>query len=368
MISKRARELFEWISKDGEKAIDQLISDRKAEELFLDFKLSSNRGNSNNLTADDRKNYDRAISGFGNSEGGILIWGVDSKSIDRGESIDQCKFPLKDAIRFVRNLNHIGSGRTVPPHSEIENHEVIAGNNNEGYVISHIPKCNIAPIQTVSRDFLVRIGSNFEKASYSYLASQFGKRPEPVIFIMYIVSAPVLERDGLLSFSVGLNIFNGGTNHLRNTYINIRIFEAMGDERVATRCLDYTNWFNYSQLGRLNTFVSKDDFYIAPNSCIAPIDLLFFIKDPIDEGIKIELSYGCEGSQLYHAVIENDKERIKDIYDSRIAPIIRNNSGSISMTDEAKKELSQALEELVPLPKEFSTMTSYLDVNKALGH
>lgn len=368
MKSNRARELFEQIRRDGEKAIDQFIDDKKAEELFLDFKRSSNNGTSINLSEQDRNNYERAISGYGNSEGGILIWGIDSKGIDRGGSLDECKFVLHDPIRFVRNLNHLGSGRTIPPHSEIENLEVLLDNKTEGFVVSLIPKCNIAPIQTVSGDFLVRVGSSFQKASYSYLASQFGKRPEPVIFIMYIVSAPTLDRDSLLSFSVGLNVFNGGTNHLRNTYINIRIFEAMGDERVAIRCLDYTNWFSYSQLGLLNTFVSKDEFYIAPNSSIAPIDLLFFIKEPIDEGIKIELSYGCEGSQLYHAVIENDKDRIKAIYDSRIAPIIRNNSGSKYMTKEVKNELNQALKELVPLPKEFSTMTSYLDINKALGH
>jgi predicted HTH transcriptional regulator len=67
------------IATAGEGAIDQLIADRQSEELFLDFKRSSDNGAGARLSDADRGNLAKAISGFGNSEGGVIIWGVDCR-------------------------------------------------------------------------------------------------------------------------------------------------------------------------------------------------------------------------------------------------------------------------------------------------
>jgi len=73
----RAEDLFELIVARGEQAIDELIDARASEELFLDFKRSADNGSGRALHNSDRANLERAISGFGNSEGGVIVWGVD---------------------------------------------------------------------------------------------------------------------------------------------------------------------------------------------------------------------------------------------------------------------------------------------------
>ena len=73
----RADDLFSKLTAEGETAINELIVTRKAEELFLDFKRSGDDGAGQRLHESDCKNFSKAISGFGNSEGGVVIWGVD---------------------------------------------------------------------------------------------------------------------------------------------------------------------------------------------------------------------------------------------------------------------------------------------------
>ena len=73
---ERAKELYEKIKNEGISAIEEFILARKTEELFLDFKRSANDGNGERLNPNDRKNLAKAISGFGNPEGGIVVWGI----------------------------------------------------------------------------------------------------------------------------------------------------------------------------------------------------------------------------------------------------------------------------------------------------
>jgi len=66
MIEKsRAEDLFEALREEGRGAVDRLIADRSAEELFLDLKRSADNGSGNWLHNTDRRNLSKAVCGFG---------------------------------------------------------------------------------------------------------------------------------------------------------------------------------------------------------------------------------------------------------------------------------------------------------------
>ena len=69
----RAEEIFQKLKREGEAAIDEFILSRQSEELFLDFKRSHDGGKGKRLHDRDLNNLAKAISGFGNSEGGVII-------------------------------------------------------------------------------------------------------------------------------------------------------------------------------------------------------------------------------------------------------------------------------------------------------
>jgi hypothetical protein len=72
----RATELLARIQAGGSGEIDGMIAARVTEELFLDYKQCATACGARGLHPDDRKNLGKAISGFGNSDGGLIIWGV----------------------------------------------------------------------------------------------------------------------------------------------------------------------------------------------------------------------------------------------------------------------------------------------------
>jgi hypothetical protein len=62
-----------------------MINAPVVEQLFLDYKRSSTVLPGVKLSDDDRKNLAKAIAGFGNSEGGVVVWGVDCRRTDEGD-------------------------------------------------------------------------------------------------------------------------------------------------------------------------------------------------------------------------------------------------------------------------------------------
>ena len=96
-MKTRAEELFERIKTGGEEAIDELIANTVSEELYLDFKRSADEGSGTALHSRDRENYGRAVSGFGNSEGGVIVWGLECKPGADGVDVVETKFIYKNS-------------------------------------------------------------------------------------------------------------------------------------------------------------------------------------------------------------------------------------------------------------------------------
>lgn len=144
----RSEDLFRRLGDRGEEAINELIMDRQSEELFLDFKQSADKGEGQRLHDDDRRNLAKAISGFGNSEGGVIVWGVDCRSDPNIGDVPRCKMPIADPKRFKSWLEGAVSGCTVPPHPIVQHH-AIESSSGRGFVTTYIAKSYYAPHQCI---------------------------------------------------------------------------------------------------------------------------------------------------------------------------------------------------------------------------
>jgi hypothetical protein len=149
----RPKDLFEKFSVEGEQAIDEFIQDRKSEELFLDFKVSANSGGGTKLHADDRANLAKAISGFGNSDGGVIVWGVSCKYDPKLGDIPTAKVPIAEPSRFVSRLESTVSGCTLPPHGLVRHRPIASAKPDEGFILTYVPKSSLAPHQAICVTF-----------------------------------------------------------------------------------------------------------------------------------------------------------------------------------------------------------------------
>lgn len=194
----RAEDIFEKLIYFGEDAIDEFIMSRQTEELFLDFKQAVSDGKSmRSLHPNDRRNLGKAISAFGNSEGGVLVWGVEcSRDLELGD-VAKAKVKVQNVHRFLSWLENAISGCTIPSHNKVRNHIISCDDNGDGFVATYIPKSDIAPLMTTTgSQIYIRSGSNNVPAPYAVIAGMFGKRPQPNIEL--VISNKTLEvgKDG----------------------------------------------------------------------------------------------------------------------------------------------------------------------------
>ncbi|MBP5699047.1 MAG: ATP-binding protein [Alphaproteobacteria bacterium] len=179
----RAEDIFEKLIYFGEDAIDEFIMNHQTEELFLDFKQAASDGKSmRTLHPNDRKNLGKAISAFGNSEGGVLVWGVEcARDLEVGD-VAKAKVKVRNVHRFLSWLENAISGCTIPSHNKVRNHIISADAEGNGFVATFIPKSDIAPLMTTTgSQIYIRSGSNNVPAPYAVVAGMFGKRPQPNI-------------------------------------------------------------------------------------------------------------------------------------------------------------------------------------------
>lgn len=177
----RAEDIFEKLVYFGEDAIDEFIINRQTEELFMDFKQAASDGKSmRSLHQNDRRNLGKAISAFGNSEGGVLVWGVEcAKDLELGD-VAKAKVKVQNVHRFLSWLENAISGCTIPSHNKVRNHIISCDSEGNGYLATYIPKSDIAPLMTTQgSQIYIRSGSNNVPAPYAVIAGMFGKRPQP---------------------------------------------------------------------------------------------------------------------------------------------------------------------------------------------
>src|SRR3954447_4655579 len=83
---------------------------QQEEHLHLDFKTVKNA----ELTSgDDRRNLARCISGFANSSGGIIIWGIDARK-NNGIDCATAIVELRKPAVLVSRLNTLSGDATSP--------------------------------------------------------------------------------------------------------------------------------------------------------------------------------------------------------------------------------------------------------------
>lgn len=318
MKLNRAQEIYKQLKEKGVKAIDEFIINRKSEELFLDFKRAAD-DNGKKLDDRDRNNLAKTISGFGNSEGGVIVWGVDcGKDLD-GADVAKCKIPLVNPERFVSWIEGAISGATTPAHSTVENH-VIKQEEGKGFVVTYIPFSNQAPHQSiVDLKYYMRAGSSFVPVPHAVLSGMFGKRPQPLMYLMFSVGPIrrkiVENKVKVISGQIGFMVTNDGLGIARDIFLNVETYATPGKScKLWFDCIDKENWTGSYAFGFKLGLISKEGFRIPPRNFTQPIILNFSLIPPFDKGFDIKASCGCEGSEIFHMDLKSQKDEVEKIY------------------------------------------------------
>lgn len=293
----RAQELFERLRDGGCSALEQLIADREPESLFLDFKRSPQDGVSKTLAPEDNKNLSKAISGFANSSGGIVVWGVDCRrDPSTGNEIAE-KHPLIDAGGFNTKLQAAVSRTTIPAHPGVQ---VLffdePTQSPAGYVVVYVPQSLIGPIRSVvSNHYHVRTGSDFSFLPHDVLAGMFGRVPQPNIDLNFVSHPARLESSGNLTIAFGLVAVNLGAVIGERPYLSAFVGD-FPQTLLHVQSADEKNI--HVRRSSLPTFsvVSSDGFLLTPGATEYICDVIVNVPMGEPRAFKFECTIGVVGA------------------------------------------------------------------------
>lgn len=307
----RAEELFATLVNEGASAVDRFIDERASEELFLDFKRSESNGDGKKLSPNDLKNLGKAISGFGNSSGGVIVWGVDCSLTTDSSDVAKAKVYIKNPKRFRSWLEGAVGGRTLPPHNMVISH-VIEVNENEGFVVTLIPQSNSAPHQDIKeKRYYMRAGSDFLPVTHDIIAGMFGRRPQPRIVQQYLVKQAFFEGDSL-KVELPIWLRNDGAGIGSDVFLCADILSAPVD--LFINKLDQKDWNTRFIIGACYTAVGTKDLKIPPTGKAIALIMSAVINENTARDVRIHANCGCDGGPVSEFMLESRKEEYLPLY------------------------------------------------------
>jgi hypothetical protein len=159
------------------KTLTEFIDNSQEENLNLDFKLVKN---ASLKSEDDKKNLGRAVSGFANSSGGIIIWGVNARPNSIGTDCAVGLVNIEPLSMFIARLNSL-TGDAVSPIVEGVLHKSIKTNEDRGFAVTLIPESDSGPhMAKLGEDrYYKRSGDSFYRMEHYDLEDMFGRRKKP---------------------------------------------------------------------------------------------------------------------------------------------------------------------------------------------
>jgi hypothetical protein len=203
-------EQFETLTLDD---INHFISTNQEENLLLDFKLVNNADLSH---SNDKKNLAKALSGFANSSGGLIVWGVDARKNAQDVDCAVGTREIEPLSLLISRLNEF-TGRAVNPIVEGVRHRPITVSADRGFAVTLVPESDSGHhMAKLGEDrYYKRSGDSFYRMEHFDLEDMFGRRKKPKLRLVARVSRP---RD-----EVVIGILNEGRGTAKAPYLSFSI-------------------------------------------------------------------------------------------------------------------------------------------------
>lgn len=126
-------EQFEALDLD---AINAHLNAGQEEHVSLEFKAINDPDLRNR---DDRRNLATAMSGFANSSGGLIVWGVEARKNAQGVDGAIGARHIDRLARFIARLNELTGEATRPQIAGVRPKPILDG-NDRGFAVTLVPE------------------------------------------------------------------------------------------------------------------------------------------------------------------------------------------------------------------------------------
>lgn len=274
--------------------LEEFIATAQEENLHLDFKVV-NRPDFTH--GDDKKNFAKALSGFANSSGGLVIWGVNARKNSQG--ID-CATEIREIVPvqlFLARLNEF-TGMGASPIVEGVKHKVISTSSEGGVVVTFIPESDAGPhMANLGEDrYYKRSGDSFYRMEHFDLEDMFGRRKRPKLTLI-----PTIKDRGTNTLVI-LSIRNDGRATAKAPYLAFDInrpyifnqYGIDGNMNHGMKRLKYMGTDLPYRFGENSTFVIHPGI----SHDVTSIHLGLVAENPPDRDLEIKYILAAEDIRL----------------------------------------------------------------------
>jgi hypothetical protein len=245
-MSDAAMKLFNSIMHY--KDVEELISNGESENLYIECKSPSGP----KLNQDLQSTLAKAISGFSNTAGGIILWGVSTtkhahSNLDILTQIE----PIATCKLFEQQINKAIPSLTTPSITKTASRLLFKkGKDTRGVVVTYIPKSAGDPVQS-NKDsmFYFRSGDEFTLAPYEMVKRLFAATDNPDLQL--VILHRLTKRDENGKWTIPIAVENRSVAIAEHGKISI-LFKNPGS------CEEITVT-NISDLSELN---AKEKFFL----------------------------------------------------------------------------------------------------------
>jgi hypothetical protein len=159
--------------------VQDYIKRGQEEHLQLDFKTIKA---ASLASADDRRNFAKSLSGFANSGGGMIVWGIDARRNAEGIDCAVAALEIKQLKMLLSRLNEF-TGQAVSPTVEGVRHKMIETSEDTGFAATLVPESQSGPhMAKLGEDrYYKRSGASFYKMEHFDLEDMFGRRQKAIL-------------------------------------------------------------------------------------------------------------------------------------------------------------------------------------------
>jgi hypothetical protein len=193
------------------------------ERVHVDYKTKQDSRNSKPDDS-DKKNLAKAVSGFANTGGGILIWGIEDKTL-----VPKPK-PINDVQQFLAELLRLAPLTTDPIVGNIDGEWISSDQGNgQGYALVFIPESLLPPHRVILNGdykdkYYIRSGSDFIVAPHVVLEDMFGRRPKPDLELYAKVTTKDTQGSGDSRIAIAIivvGIKNKGRGSAKSPFLSL---------------------------------------------------------------------------------------------------------------------------------------------------
>jgi hypothetical protein len=226
----------------------------------------------------------KAVSGFGNSQGGVIIYGIENKN--------KTLIPFCGYEKFEVLVQESLSRATNPNHCEVETTRISSsGAPKKGYVVVKINQSTNRPLQVVTSKYthryFYRSGETHADMPHDVIMGMLGSSITPQLIYQFNTADEVEE------IFLEIILRNKSSVIARDVWFNLDV--GFPSVEVNFTSSSYNN-FTGARLQNTVSLISVENFRLPPQGIIAPTELKIPKNKLSKDGQHhFYFSYGCTG-------------------------------------------------------------------------